>query len=140
MQATFCALFQCAAAAGAAWHGRRFGSPDEESAALQLEPEDAAFVLGSNGTYQADGSGGADYSSGARGLHAAAPDSHEHAGDDLAFGAPGSGNQRQQQQPVALGFAMEADEQDAFVRQQLWLQERQVRSRMSNAKQSSCVA
>lgn len=139
-QATFCALFQCAAAAGAAWHKRRFGGAGGEGTALHLDAEHAAPMPGNYGGSEAAGRDVTDVWGRGTGDHSnssggGAVDSleAEHAMDGpeaSSHAATGSirypRQRQQQQQPIAAGFAMEAEEQDAFVQQQLWLEERQV--------------
>lgn len=133
-QATFCALFQCVAAAGAAWHRRRFGGAGGEGTALHLDAEDVAPNSAVHDAYEADGSHTTDArvtNTGGSSSSGSALDSPEleHIMNGVqppSQAATVSTWQQLQQQPVAAGFAMEAEEQDAFVLQQLWLEERQV--------------
>lgn len=117
-QATFCALFQCVAAAGAAWHRRRFGPPDAESAASQLQPEQKHSFGSSSGGDAETEPASSSLSDVAGGGYAAA------ASDPLYDAAGGAGAA----QPAAPGAAMDADDQDSFMQQHLYLQERQVQT------------
>ena len=138
-QATFCALFQCAAAAGAAWHRRRFGGAGDEGSALHVDIEDAMPISAQHDTHQAYGSyvtddrvmntGGSSSSSSSSSSSALDSQAVGHSMEGVeapSIAVTTSTRSQQQQQSFAAGFAMEAEEQDAFVQQQLWLEERQV--------------